>query len=63
MARQKELDLDGGFPREYYTIKVEYCQYKDTFRCLIFMTINKPIAPNQGAILIRIMYRNFNERI
>ena len=26
MARQKELDLDGGFPREYYTIKVEYCQ-------------------------------------
>ena len=26
MARQKELDLDGGFPREYYTIKIEYCQ-------------------------------------
>ena len=26
MARQKELDLDGGFPREYYTIEIEYCQ-------------------------------------
>ena len=26
MARQKELDLDGGFPREYYTIKIKYCQ-------------------------------------
>lgn len=46
----------------YYTTIVEYCQYKDTFGCLIFMP-NKTIAPKQGAILIRIMYRNFNERI
>ena len=57
MARQKELDLDGGFPREYYTIKIEYCQLlalviklESFFIFFIFISFEEVLPPLSACI-------------
>ena len=63
MAGQEKLDLDGGFPQNtlYHTCRILSIQRH--LRVSYFYAQIKTIAPKQDAILIRIMYRNFNERI